>query len=129
ATLPLAFLRCSPMSRIIAVANQKGGVGKTTTAVNLAASLAAAEVPTLLIDCDPQANASSSVGFARDPERLSSYELLMGSAAADQTIQPTALENLWGIPASRNLIGAAIELVNMEQREFRLRTAIATLRS
>jgi chromosome partitioning protein len=116
------------MGRIIAVTNQKGGVGKTTTAINLAASFAAAEVPTLLVDCDPQSNASSGLGFVKDPERLSTYDLLMGGAALEEATQPTALEQLWVVPAHKNLIGANIELVAAEGREFRLRDALKTVR-
>ena len=82
------------MGRVIAVANQKGGVGKTTTAINLAASIAAAEVNTLLVDCDPQSNATSGLGLAKDPERISTYHLLMGAASAEQAVQPTELEQL-----------------------------------
>lgn len=117
------------MSRVIAVANQKGGVGKTTTSINLAASFAAAEANTLLIDCDPQSNSSSGIGFQRDPSRLSTYQLLMGDATADQVIQGTELEHLHAIPATKNLIGANIELVNADFREYRLRHAIESLRS
>jgi chromosome partitioning protein len=116
------------MGRVIAVANQKGGVGKTTTAINLAASFAAAEVKSLLIDCDPQANSTGGLGFARDPERRSTYHLLMGEAAVQDAIRPTELEGLSVVPSHKNLIGANIELVAAEQREFRLRNAIQAVR-
>jgi chromosome partitioning protein len=116
------------MGRVIAVANQKGGVGKTTTAINLASSIAAAEVDTLLVDCDPQSNATSGLGLAKDPERISTYHLLMGEASAADAIQKTELEQLWIIPAHKNLLGANLELVEGERREFRLRDALAPLR-
>jgi len=116
------------MGRVIAVANQKGGVGKTTTAINLAASFAAAEVNTLLVDCDPQANTTSGLGFAKDPERISSYHMILGASTAEEALQTTELEQLWLIPSHKNLLGANLELVDVEGREFRIREALAPLR-
>jgi chromosome partitioning protein len=116
------------MGIVIAVANQKGGVGKTTTAINLAASFAAAEVRSLLVDCDPQANSTGGLGFSRDPERISTYHLLAAEAAASEAVITTELEGLSLIPSHKNLIGANIELVGAENREFRLRNALASIR-
>src|ERR1700756_5210592 len=116
------------MGRVIAIANQKGGVGKTTTAINLASSFAAAEVNTLLVDCDPQSNATSGLGLAKDPERISTYHLLMGAASAEEALQKTELEQLWIVPSHKNLIGANLELVDGDGREYRLRDALAPVR-
>ena len=116
------------MGRVIAVANQKGSVGKTATAINLAASLAAAEVNTLIVDCDPQSNTTSGLGLVKDPDRISTYDVLMGVATAEEALRLTELEQLWLIPSHKNLIGANLGLVEAERREFRLRDAIAPLR-
>jgi chromosome partitioning protein len=113
------------LARVLAIVNQKGGVGKTTTAVNLAASLAAAERPTLLIDLDPQGNATSGLGIIAPPAQI--YHVLAGTTSAAQAIQPTALSHLHAIAAGPDLAGAEIELVSVEGREGLLRDALTPL--
>jgi chromosome partitioning protein len=112
------------LTRIIAVANQKGGVGKTTTAVNLAACLATAGHPALLVDCDSQANATAAIGFTKDPSRRTLYHVLILNEPFDKIIQKSQVERLDVIPADKNLAGAAVELVNAENREHQLKAAL-----
>ena len=115
------------MGRIIAVANQKGGVGKTTTAINLAASLAALDRKVLVVDVDPQANATSGLGEARKDDGINTYGVLLGEPAA-AAIRPTGFPNLWLLPSGRDLVGAEIELVDEPDREGRLREALGPVR-
>jgi chromosome partitioning protein len=116
------------MGRIVAVANQKGGVGKTTTAVSLAAAIAIAEQRTLLVDADPQANSTRALGVPVDPERASLYDALSGDATlAEIRIPVDGLPHLDLVPSDRNLIGAEVELVDAEQREFRLQKLLETI--
>jgi chromosome partitioning protein len=116
------------VARVIAIANQKGGVGKTTTAVNLAASLAASEKRTLLIDSDPQGNATSALGFAKDPARRTLYQTLILGEPIERVTMDAQVDLLELIPSDKNLVGAAVELISMDDREYRLKLAISPLR-
>jgi chromosome partitioning protein len=116
------------LSRVFAIANQKGGVGKTTTAINLAASLAANDIHVLVVDSDPQGNATSGLGVAKDPDKPSLYHVLLGDTHPKDAIRPTEFEGLDIITADKNLVGANLELVDLPNREFRLRDRLADIR-
>ena len=116
------------MARIISIVNQKGGVGKTTTAINLTASLAAAEKSCLLIDCDPQGNATTGLGISKTGLEKGLYDLLTGDGSAEAVITRTGFSRVHLMGATPNLIGAEVELVSMEEKEFRLRMGLQGLR-
>ena len=116
------------MSRVFAITNQKGGVGKTTTAINLAAALAANDFRVLVIDSDPQGNATTGLGLTKDTNRPSLYDVLLADAADKDAIVETEFEGLHLISADKNLVGANLELVDLPNREFRLRERIAAIR-
>jgi chromosome partitioning protein len=116
------------LGRVLAITNQKGGVGKTTTAINLAASLAASEFRVLVVDSDPQGNATSGLGVAKDLERSSAYDILLAGVPPQEVLVATGFDGLSLIPADKNLAGANLELVDLPERELQLRRSLHSIR-
>lgn len=116
------------MGRVIAIANQKGGVGKTTTAINLGASLAANDLRVLVIDSDPQGNSTTGLGVQKNAGSLTLYDALLGSHELGAVVVQTSFDGLEIVPADKNLVGANIELIDLDEREFRLREKLKALR-
>ena len=116
------------MGRVLAVVNQKGGVGKTTTAINLSAALALEGMSCLLIDIDPQANTTAGFGVPKDEERVSSYDILVGETTVEAATLPTEIETLRLVPSSKDLVGATVELIQQDDRATKLRTALEPVR-
>lgn len=117
------------MAKIIAVVNQKGGVGKTTSTVNLAASVALKGQKVLLMDIDPQGNATSGLGVNKRELETSSYDVIVNALPIDKTIRKTEFENLWVLPSNMNLAGAELELVDMKHRESKIKNAVAPIKA
>jgi chromosome partitioning protein len=116
------------LSRVFAIANQKGGVGKTTTAINLAAALAANDIRVLVVDSDPQGNATSGLGVSKEPAIPSLYHVLLGDTHAKDAIRSTSFDGLDIITADKNLVGSNLELIDIPNREYRLRERLAEIR-
>ena len=116
------------MGKTVAIVNQKGGVGKTTTAVNLAAAVGMKGYKTLLVDIDPQGNATSGLGFSKRDTEISTYDMMIGTAAAENIVKETAFSRLDLLPANMNLAGAELEIADLDSRESRIKNALAPLK-